>query len=402
MRILRGDFETRGAVELGGQKSVGLYNYATHPLTKTLLFAYEFPYNEDVQLWQYFEGPFPKDLMEAFKEIQDPTSDVYFSAFNSAFERYMLQYKHGIIIPATKIIDPQASARYATLPPSLEDAGAGLNLPTHLQKDKVGNQLIDLFSEQKTHKKKDGGGTYFNNEESHPYEWGLFGNYCKQDVRAEKEISRRLEIIGCLPLPEFERRVWVFDQRVNDRGMPADREFVEKALKLATRAKDEALERQNKLTGLESANSTTQLLPWVRARGYKFTTLRKETVEGVLKDKESNITEECREVLKARREAASTSYKKLAAILRQICDDGTIKNQFIYMGSSRCGRWSGNSVQLHNMARPNGVFEKTENIEAAREMIYKEDYDGLKTKFGSVLLTVKYLIRTVFVAGREL
>jgi DNA polymerase bacteriophage-type len=398
MKILRGDFETRGAVELSGQKSVGLYNYATHPLTKTLMFAYEFPYNEDVQLWQYFEGPFSKELTEAFREVQDPISNWYFSAFNSAFERYMLQHHHGIVIPTTKIIDPQASARYATLPPSLEDAGAALNLPAHLQKDKVGNQLIDLFSEQKSHKKKDGGGTYFNDEKSHPAEWSKFGEYCKQDVRAEKEISRRLEIIDCLPLPEFERRVWVFDQKVNDRGMPADKDFVTKALSLAARAKKEALDNLNTMTGLENSNSQPQLLPWVKARGYKFNTLKKDTVSAVLNDKESGITEECRAVLTARKEASSTSYKKLAAILRQICDDGTVKNQFIYMGSSRCGRWSGNNIQLHNLARPNGTFEKHENIEAAREMIYREDYDGLKAKFGSVLLTVKYLIRTVFVA----
>src|SRR5258708_2176670 len=109
-----------------------------------------------------------------------------------------------------------------------------------------------------------------------------------------------------------------------------------------------------------------------------------------------------------RAEAASTSYQKLGKILEAVSPDGRLRNQFIFMGSSRCGRWSGNAVQLHNMARPALVgktdtcpgydFEDQKVVKEARAMIYAEDYDGIKVKYGSVLLVVKSLIRTVFVA----
>jgi DNA polymerase len=192
--------------------------------------------------------------------------------------------------------------------------------------------------------------------------------------------------------------------------MPVDVDFVQKALRLATRAKEEKQQELNALTGLENANSTTQLLPWVKARGYEFNTLRKETVEAVLKDPDAKITEECRAVLQGRREASSTSYTKLAAILRQVCADGRLRNQFIFMGSSRCGRWAGNAVQMHNFARPNSIFKKKKNLDDARQLIYAEDYEGLKKRFeekdkktgemkpGNVLLIIKNVIRTVFVA----
>jgi hypothetical protein len=178
-------------------------------------------------------------------------------------------------------------------------------------------------------------------------------------------------------------------------------------LRLAMRSKQEALDRQNLATGLNNANSVDQLLPWVKARGYTFSTLNKNTVTSVLKDPEIKLTPECRAVLIARGESSSTSYTKLIAILKRISPDGMLRNQFIYMGSPRCGRWSGNAVQMHNFARPLVVgkcpanpegydFEDMDVVREAREMVMREDYDGIKAKYLSVLLVVKSLIRTAF------
>jgi hypothetical protein len=54
------------------------------------------------------------------------------------------------------------------------------------------------------------------------------------------------------------------------------------------------------------------------------------------------------------------------------------------------------------MARPAVVggydFEDQKVVKEARAMVYGEKYDEIKAKYGSVLLVVKSLIRTVFVA----
>jgi len=404
MKFLRLDYETRGTAELSGKNSVGLYNYVRHPETKPLMLAYKLPDAADVRVWQMHLGPMPEELRLALLEAADCKSDLYVTAFNSPFERDFTRVHLGIDIHPSKWVDSQVGARYLALPAGLDEVCVVLNLPKHLCKDKRGEELIDLFCLPKTRKKKEGGGTYFNDWNSHPVEWAEFVEYCRQDVVAEEEVARRITILQALPLPPFEQRLWVFDQIVNDRGMPVDTDFVSKALRLATRAKEEKQLELNALTGLENANSTTQLLPWVKERGYEFNTLRKETVEAVLKDPDAKITAECRAVLQGRREASSTSYTKLSAILRQVCPDGRLRNQFIFLGSSRCGRWSGNAVQLHNLARPNGTFEKKKNLDDARALIYAEDYEGLKKRFeekgkpGNVLLIIKNVIRTVFVA----
>lgn len=406
--MLHLDFETRSEAELGGATGVGLHNYFLHPSTQNLMLAWGFGL-EEPQLWLPQEGSMPNRL---YKGLKDESEEL--AAFNSPFERYDLQYLLDIKIPASRFQDPQASARYLSLPANLEDVGMVLGLPRELQKDKRGEQLLDLFSYPKKRKKKEGGGTYFNDHNSHPAEFAQLGEYCKQDIVAEREIARRLSLLKVYPLPPREREIWIFDQKVNDRGMPTDRKFVTSMFKIAEKNKLEKLEEQNKATGLENANSATQLLPWVQERGYPLSNLRKQNIELILKSKTDGMEEgsvpgmsdECRGVLEARMEASSTSYKKLQAILRNLSPDDYLRNQFIYMGSSRCGRWSGNAVQLHNLARPDGTFEDMENVTKARNFIYEDDYYNLKTafkdekkdRFYSPLIIAKNLIRTVFVA----
>ena len=391
--MLHVDFETRSSAELGGTKSVGLYNYATDPSTSVLMLAWCFD-DEPVEVWQPHLGNMPDRLVEGLKNPK-----IELAAFNSSFERYIFKHKLAIDLPISRFQDPQASARYLSLPGSLDMVGEILGLPASMAKDKEGSRLLDLFS--KPHKKKKKRGEepewIFYDWNSHPDDWQQLVEYCRRDVVAEREVMRREKLLGVWPLPPLERRIWELDQKINDRGIPVDLKFVQMALKLADREKKEAIEKQNQLTGLENANSNTQLLEWVRKEGYDRTTLAKGAVDGQLKYNDK-LTPLCRQVLEARKAASSTSYKKLSAILRQVSADHRLRNQFIYMGSSRCGRWSGNAVQLHNMARPTKMFENEKNVIRARELIKAGDYEQIQKEFGSVLLTVKSTIRTAFVA----
>jgi DNA polymerase len=386
------DFETRSLVELRGPTSVGLHNYANHPSTEVLLLAWAYG-EEPVELWQPHLDSMPNRLIRGLDDPQTPLI-----AFNSAFERYIFQFVLNKTIPASRFHDPQASARYLSLPADLETVGDILGLPEDMKKDKVGDRLINLFSKPSYPKKKKGeprGEAFFRDWNTDPDDWNLFCEYCKKDVVAEREIARRLEKLEVFPLPERERKVWIFDQKVNDRGIPVNVDFVKKAFDLANREKKEYIQKQNELTGLENSNSNSQMLEWARTQGYTVNSLRKEAVAAALKYNE-NLTPVCREVFAARKAASSTSYKKLSKILQRVSPDGRLRNQFIYMGSSRCGRWSGDAVQPHNMARPDKLFEDKKNLDLARALIGESDYDGIKKQFGSVLLTVKNCLRTAF------
>ena len=387
------DFETRSTQILGGPKSVGVWNYTSHKDTEILMLGWAID-NGPVEVWEPRNGEIPGELMT---RLQDPKEEII--AFNSTFERYILRFKLGIDIPVSRFQDPQPSARYLSLPGDLDSVCEILGLPSDAAKDKEGKKLIHLFCEPHLTRKKRGEEQrwVFNDWDSHPEEWKRFVEYCRQDVVAEREVLRREKLLEVWPLPPLERRIWEMDQRINDRGIFVDTRFVKSALALAEREKKEAIEKQNLLTGLENANSNSQLLEWVRTQGYDRTILEKGAVENQL-EYNDKLTLLCRKVLDARKSASSTSYKKLAAILRRVSADGRLRNQFTFMGSSRCGRWSGGGgVQLHNLARPIDIFEDEKNIDRARELIKAEDYDQIQKEFGSILLTVKYNIRTAFV-----
>jgi DNA polymerase bacteriophage-type len=631
IRYLHVDFETLSLAQLRGKNSVGLYNYMRHKSTRWLMLAWAIDDGE-VHIWFPHE-PMPQELKEALED-----SNVFITAFNSAFERYAFQYLLGVTIPAERFQDPQASGRYLSLPASLKEQGEVLGLPPELQKDARGEELIDLFSVPQRKKLRGQEPIYyFRNAETNPKEWLEFVEYCftpnhkllgqnliwkaasefsigdevlgfdekgprrrfrkaiiekisyqnanvfdvllasgktfrvtaehrwltgrkqvrwtetrnlfyntshsrqihcfmepweredtreagwiagildgegsysnrrvamgqnkgaildsfvsgiekrgfkanfynnhgncktiiigenkydalhalgvfrpqrlvskanfdtlgamerrgfndtiisvtpagidriikiqtstgtlivdgypmhncKQDVRSEREIIRRQKLLGAFPLPPLERQIWLLDQKINDRGMPTSREFATKGLALAERDKAAQLQALNDLTGLENANSRDQMLQWMQTQGYKENSLRKGAVDTTLKYKRDELTPLGIQALEARKAASSTSYRKMAAILRQINPDERLRGQFVYMGSPACGRWAGAGFQFHNQARPLEMFEDEEYLNWARAMIFAEDGDAIRSWFQSILLTVKSCIRTAFVA----
>lgn len=418
------DFESRSPLELN---DIGLYRYMASPLTELLFLWYrpavwvqsklEYKFPEELRCWRIWEesadifssGPkIPTDL-EAY--LSDPEVDLV--AFNSAFERKGFE-KLGRALPPSRFIDPQVSGRYLSLPANLRVQCQVLDVPDYLAKEERGKELVNMFSKKvfiKATKKREAA-EYYNDWNSHPKEWEEFLQYGSQDVVAEGELLRRCRILGAHPLPPRERELWLFDQRVNDRGMPVDIDFVRKMYNLALRAKAEAKANFEKLTGVLNANSPPQVKKWAATQGYPYPSLNKDIVTSALKDPDIKLTDVCRQALQMRREAASTSYQKLGSILECVLPNGRLCGQFIFMGSSRCGRWTGNAVQFQNMARP-GVIEKKDAsgnviakfdfedqkiVKEARAMVYAENYEGMKEKYGTVLLVIKYLIRTVFVA----
>src|SRR5258708_4976668 len=130
------DFESRGTEELQGSESVGLHNYWLHEKTEPLILAYG--WDDTPKLWRVYQDPMPDDLRRGLEDRKQQLA-----AWNSAFERYGMKYKIGIDIPIERWVDPQASARYLSLPGALDKVGNILALPAEFQKDKRGEDLID-------------------------------------------------------------------------------------------------------------------------------------------------------------------------------------------------------------------------------------------------------------------
>src|ERR1035437_1773476 len=245
----------------------------------------------------------------------------------------------------------------------------------------------------------------FRDHNSHPKEFAEYGEYCKQDVRAERDLWYRLLKI---PFPEIEWKGWLLDQKINAFGIPGRRDLAEKGLRLALKWLGIQRQLLVEKTGLENTNSDTQMKAWLKLgpcppltkrkdwlaeaatteknwSGYPWNSLRGPTVKAELNDASSPITPECREVLILRSSARKSSYTKIEKFLSLLStEDDRLRYQFSYMGAARTGRWKNGggedaSMQVQNLAR--GVKAVKKKLDLALRLLDAEDYDGIIQEF---------------------
>lgn len=365
------DFETKSAIDL---KVRGLDNYAKDPSTKVLMLAWAL--NDALPvLWFPHEKPeIPEQLAVLLTR-----PEIIKIAWNAEFERVIFKEVLGIDIPPNQWTDPSTYAKYASIAGSLEFVGKVLGLPEEKAKLITGKKLIKLFS----YPRKDGS---FANHETQPKEWAAFVEYCRQDVIAEREILKKLK---AFTLPPLERKVWLLDQEINDRGIPVDRTFVTGATKIVSEERTKLLAEMLELTGLENPNSPKQLLEWLKTQAYPFGSLGKKWVEKALAEPMSRAG---KRGLELRQMLAKSSTAKLKALEESVSADGRLRRQYVYYGAARTGRWSGRSVQLHNL--PRGIIK--ENLfHAAVEAVRSGEISQAR-QFGPPLEVVSSCLRGGF------
>jgi DNA polymerase len=377
MTILRLDYETKSEISL---PDFGLDIYAAHPSTKVILCAYAFDNDDEPELWDHENRkPFPRDVAKA---LADP--HVEKKAFNAQFERIISKRILGIDTPYEGWRCTMARAYMMAFVGGLGEVGAQMGIQGNKAKDDIGKSLIKLFSmPQRVTKAQP---FRWCNGLTHPDEWRQFGEYCKQDVRAERHIDK---LLSKFYIPEDEWRLYELDQKINDRGLPIDMQYVENAIWMAAKRKKELLMELGEVTGLANANSGAQILPWLKARGYPFNDLKKDTVTKVLREhKEASktlvsafdgptLTDEAVEALKIRQNANRTSVAKYVTIKKSVGEGDKFRFSYQYAGATRTQRWAGRRLQGQNLPRTPKIIEKRDKLGITTDLIRNGDYDGL-------------------------
>jgi DNA polymerase len=324
------DFETRSRLDI---KKVGLDRYAKNAEVLMLAWAVD---DGEPELWLY-DDPMPARLDDLLYSgaYSPPVLKV---AWNCAFERAILRHCLGMESPIGEWLDPSVLARYATLPPHLKGACEFLGLGDKAKHD--GSRLIRKFCMPN----RKGG---FTQPQDAPADWETFKEYCRQDVIAEREVLQQLQ--RGFSLPPFERKIWEIDSSINERGIPVDMQFVTEAKKLVDAEKARLMVELTQITGLANPNSGAQLLPWLQARGYPYSSLLKKRVDLALAD--THLDSVAANVLRLRSMLSRSSTAKLDAIQNRVSDDGRLRYSYKYLGASRTGRWAGEGVQPQNLPR---------------------------------------------------
>ena len=144
-----------------------------------------------------------------------------------------------------------------------------------------------------------------------------------------------------------------------------------------------------KITGLSNPNSPLQLKEWLTLRGIKVDTLGKDTVKELI---DGDAPPDIKRLLKLRLMAAKSSVKKYQAMEGAVCSDGRIRGMFRFYGAGRTGRFTSKIINFQNLPR-----NSMPDLDAARELVRKGDFEALKMLYDDIPDVLSQLIRTALI-----
>ena len=373
------DVETYSSVDI---KESGAYKYIESPDFEILIIGYALD-DGPVKIVDLAQGD---DIPEEFEEaLLDP--ECIKVAHNAVFER--LSFKHiGYNIPAERWYCTSVKAAYCGLPLSLDGVSKALNLTD--KKLDTGKALIKYFSCPCKATRVNGMRTR-NYPSDAPEKWEMYKEYNMYDVLAEREIFKRLE---AYIIPDIERRMYVLDQNINDRGILVDMELAQSAIAVDNEYTILLTNRAKELTGLENPNSPVQIRQWIEKKtGNAILSLSKETMPDLMK--EFADYPDVIELLNIRKKLSKTSIKKYYAMLNCAMKDHRVRGTFQFYGANRTGRWAGRLLQLQNLSK-----NHISHIEVPREMIRARDWESVEMMYDDVADILSQLVRTALIAPK--
>lgn len=394
MKYRVGDFETASNANL---KKTGAWRYAEDPTTEILCFSWgalgASPYCFCPMGNSISDHPIRELLL---REAAD--ASILWIAHNAQFEKAIwrnLMLPMGFPdIPNDRWHDTMAVCAMKVLPQKLEDAVRVLGLKE--EKDMEGSRLTISLS------KPDRGGNYDRTPET----LGLVGAYCNQDVRSEGELHHR---IG--DFQPGERRVWLLDQTINERGVRLDMEFVRAAQQIVADASKPLAQEFATLTGGLGVGQRDKVIAWAVSQGVEIPDMKKETIAALVGSDEdeddeeqvdsraTELPEQVRRALKIRQLIGSASIKKLGAMEGVVCSDGRARGLLQYHGAGP-GRWAGRLLQPQNF--PRGTLKldgEAPDPSLVVDAIMTRDWQYVEMMIGPAVETVVSSLRHAIIAA---
>lgn len=333
------DIETNSPADL---PSCGAYNYAHHPETKIICFAWADADDADSEprSWSLLDGD--EALESALCELRSASLLI---AHNANFERHCMGVKWPEFANARRWRCSSMLSGSCGRPLGLDKACRSLLLPSNLEKDSRGKRLLNLYSIQSS-KLYRGLSNIYEPGRDHD-EFCELVEYCRQDVRAERAVWRSLEIVK----DKYFDAQWILDTSVEDTGIPVDALELQGARALFEQFQNEGEARAAELTNGLPLRSTVALRKWTAEQGYALESFSRSAVAEALAntvacDEAPNVAE----LLKIRRQIAGTAGKKFDAFINNICNDGRIRGALVSRGA-HTGRYTGKGIQPQNLPR---------------------------------------------------
>jgi DNA polymerase len=359
----------------------------------------------EIMLWAYAIGDDPVEVWDLTatplmpNRLADALDDegVLLTAHNSHFDRTVMNYS-GYRTDIKRWRDTMVKAMAHSLPGSLSTLCEILGIPEDQAKSKRGKELVNLFCKPRPKTSKIRRAT----RETHPAEWAEFVEYARLDVKAMRQIDKKLPKWN---YEDFELNLWHLDQQVNQRGFMVDVDLARAAIRAVDRAQLKLSDRTQEITeydaeagtGVRSATQRDVLLKYLlEEHGVDLPDMKASTLERRMNDE--NLPSMLRELLAIRLQASTSSTSKYKTLIKAVSDDHRLRGTLQFCGALRTGRYAGRMFQPHNMPRPS---LKNKIIEHGIEML-KADSEDLF--FDNVMQLTSSAIRGCIIApeGKKL
>lgn len=230
------------------------------------------------------------------------------------------------------------------------------------------------------------------------------GEYCDDDVEAETDVGEKE-----IPLSDRERRVWMLDQVINDRGIHLDIPLIHRTQSVVEYAKLQLDARIVELTkdptsGLSVVTKATQVArikEWIQAQGIPCTTIAKGAQDDIVALASTLGKPQVEEAIAIRRQAARSSTAKFKRMLVCVNVDDRARGQLFYHGA-HTGRKAGRLIQFQNLYRIQP--EDAASIRLAIEILeagwsIADTHDRLEVMFGEPMTMIAKCMRSMITAG---
>ena len=311
------DFETRSLCDL---KEAGAHVYAAHPSTEIICMGYKIG-DAPVGMWRPGDAPI------------DVTGHTVW-AWGVVFERAIWE-RFFTPLPLEQWADIMAVAAYKAMPLGLDECAAVLGLTN--QKSKAGAALIRKYCKPISKK----------NQTLRPIpeeDQKAFEDYCSQDVGTEVEALMTLGNLSA-----GERKWWLLEQLINNRGITVDIPTVDTFIAVAEAEAVRVGEELSALTdgAITTAGQTSRIVQWVEEREPGLIAdCQKGTIANA-----TAATGEVGKLLALRAEGSKASIKKLYAMRAGVNADNRARGLMQYHGATT-GREAGRRIQPQNLFRP--------------------------------------------------
>jgi DNA polymerase len=309
-----------------------VYNYAQDASTDVLCMSYAFD-DKDVVTWVPTQ-PFPESVRNYTGQIR---------AHNAAFERLIFWYVLQINYKLEQFYCTATQARANCAPGSLEDVGrfAGASM----KKDHRGAQLIRLMCVPPF---KDS-----------PELMAEMIQYCEQDVRAMRAISK-----GMRDLSDTELEDYHVNERINDRGVLVDVPLCQAAVKFASDELVEIEQIVKEVTGgVITSVRSPRMREWVLERvgdeakklmekDGKYSIDKTVRANLLLMENPDEVPADVQEVIQCADDLWASSvakFNRLSCLADE--EDQRVRGAFVFAGGSATGRASSYGAQVHNFTR---------------------------------------------------